>query len=56
MKDIKKGFVDSLLTLPSFSFVRIIFGIYGMKQGLGVSENCSYVYDDVSLAPLNLLP
>jgi 4-azaleucine resistance transporter AzlC len=38
LKDIKKGIVDSLLTLPSFSFVGIIFGIYGMKQGLGLGK------------------
>ena len=38
MKDIKKGIADSLLTLPSFSFVGIIVGIYGMKQGLGLAK------------------
>jgi 4-azaleucine resistance transporter AzlC len=38
MRDIKKGIVDSLLTLPSFLFVGIIFGIYGMKQGLGLAK------------------
>lgn len=38
MRDFNKGFIDSLPTLPSFSFVGIMFGISGIEHGLGLTK------------------
>ena len=38
MKEINKGLIDSLFTLPSFAFVGVVFGINGIKEGLGLSN------------------
>jgi len=59
MRSINKGIIDSLPTLPAYLFIGLIFGIYGMEQGLGLMStifmSISMFHGAAQFVALNLI-